>query len=149
MFSSNWLNCCPAKLLICFRQHATHHYEVLGLSSDHMCWKNTSSPGWMQPQWWQQICVWHWAYALFSLPCPGKSIITLKPLYFHRSSPHTPSPVFTPSIVACCKEKQVNVQSFVRTLHSLSFKLYIFNKSQSQNLISLLNSIVILPLLFL
>lgn len=78
-----------------------------------MCRKGTSSLGWMQPQWWQQICVWHWAYALptrymlwlFFLSSPGKSIITFKTFYFQRSGPRGPL-VFTPSTVVCCRKSK-------------------------------------------
>lgn len=114
MFSSGWLNCFPAKLFIPLKKYTSHDYELLGLSSDHMCRKGTSSLGWMQPWWWQQIWVWHWAYALptrcmlglFSLPCTGKSIIIFKPLYFLRSGP-LGLPVFTPSSVACCRKSRL------------------------------------------
>lgn len=113
MFSSGWLNCFPAKLFIPLKKYTSRDYELLGLGSDHMCRKGTSSLGWMQPRWWQQIRVWHWAYAFpirymlgpFSLPCPGKSIITFKPLYFQRSGPHGP-PVFTPSTVVCYRKSR-------------------------------------------
>lgn len=108
MFSSGWLNFFPAKLFIPLKKY---DYVLLGLSSNHMCRKDTS---WMQPWWWQQTWEWHWAYALpirymlglFSLPCPGKSIIAFKPLYFQRSGPHRP-PVFTPSTVACCRKSRL------------------------------------------
>lgn len=43
---------------------------------------------------------------LFSLPCPGKSIITFKSLYFLRSGAHG-SPVFTPSPVAYCRKSRL------------------------------------------
>lgn len=121
MFSSGWLDCFPAKLFIPLKKYTSHDYGLLGLSSDHMCRKGTSSLGWMQPWWWQQIWVWHWAYALpirymlglFSLPALVNPSL--------HSSPCTSWGVVHMGRQYSHQVQWLTCELFVRTSHSLRF----------------------------
>lgn len=159
MFSSGWLNCFPAKLFIPLKKYTSRDYELLGLGSYHMCRKGTSSLGWMQPRWWQQIWVWHWAYALPisicwdcspfpalvnpslpSSPCISRGVVHMGPQYSHQAQRFATGKVGGYEVI--CEDTPFP------TLQALHFP---WQQSLSPNLIVekvLLNSRVVLPELF-